>query len=39
MVQRYNRGVKPREFIARDLVLQKVVENMKDLGTGKLALN
>ena len=26
----YNRNVKPREFVARDLVLRKVVGNMKD---------
>lgn len=35
----YNRNVKPREFVAGDLVLQKAVGSMKDLSAGKLAPN
>ena len=30
LVRGYNRNVKPKEFVARDLVLWKVVGNMKD---------
>lgn len=29
LAREYNRNVKPREFVARDLVLRKVVGNMK----------
>ena len=35
---RYNRDVKRREFSTRDLVLQKVVGNTRDVNAGKLAL-
>ena len=35
----YNRNVKPKEFVTGDLVLQKVVGNMKDQSVRKLALN
>ena len=34
---RYNREVKRREFSTRDLVLQKVVGNTRDVNAGKLA--
>ena len=34
-----NRNVMPREFVARDLVLQRAVGNMKDQCVGKLAPN
>ena len=34
---RYNRDVKTREFSAGDLVLQRVVGNMRDTNVGKLA--
>ena len=37
LAQRYNRDVKTREFSAGDLVLRKVVGNMRDVGAGKLA--
>nr|XP_023906600.1 uncharacterized protein LOC112018320 [Quercus suber] len=37
LAQRYNRGVRTREFIAGDLVLRKAVGNMRDTGAGKLA--
>lgn len=37
--QGYNRNVRPREFIARDLVLQRVVGSMKEPSLGKLAPN
>ena len=39
LVRRHNRNVKPREFIAGDLVLWKVVGNMKYKSAGKLAPN
>ena len=39
LAQRYDRKVKSREFIARDLVLRKVVGNMKDQSSRKLAPN
>ena len=35
----YNKNVKPRKFVAGDLVLWKVVGNMKDQSVGKLAPN
>ena len=37
LARRYNRDVRRREFGARDLVLQKVVGNMRDVNAGKLA--
>ena len=37
LAQRYNRDIKAREFSAEDLVLRKVVGNMRDVGAGKLA--
>ena len=37
LAQRYNRDVKMREFGAGDLVLWKVVGNMRDKNAGKLA--
>ena len=37
LAQRYNRDVKGREFSAGELVLRKVVENMRDIAAGKLA--
>ena len=37
LAQRYNRNVKTREFVARDLVLQKAVGNMRETNAGKLA--
>ena len=37
LAQRYNRDVKGREFTAGDLVLRKVVGNMRDVGARKLA--
>ena len=37
LAQRYNQDVKGREFGAGDLVLRKVVGNMRDVGVGKLA--
>ena len=39
LAQRYNRKVRPREFVARDLVLWRAVESMKDHNASKLALN
>ena len=39
LAQRYDRGIRPKEFVARHLVLQKVMGNMRDLGAGKLASN
>lgn len=39
MTRRYDRNVKPREFVAGDLVLRIMVRNMKDQGAGKWALN
>ena len=35
----YNRNMRLREFVARDLVLQKVLGSIKDLSLGKLDLN
>lgn len=35
----YNRKVRPREFMAGYLILQKAVGSMKDLSARKLALN
>ena len=35
--QRYNRDVRRREFGVGDLVLRKVVGNMRDVNVGKLA--
>ena len=37
LAQRYNRDVKGREFSVGDLVLRKVVGNMRDVGARKLA--
>ena len=37
LAQRYNRNVKGREFSAEELVLRKVVGNMRDIVAGKLA--
>ena len=37
LAQRYNRDVKDREFSAGDLVLRKVMGNMRDVDAGKLA--
>ena len=37
LAQRYNRDIKAREFSAEDLVLRKVVGNMRDASVGKLA--
>ena len=37
LAQRYNRDIKGREFSAGDLVLRKVVRNMRDVAAGKLA--
>ena len=37
LAQRYNRNVKGREFSAGELVLRKVVGNMRDMAAGKLA--
>ena len=37
LAQRYNRNVKGREFSAGELVLRKVVGNMRDIAAGKLA--
>ena len=37
LAQRYNRDIKAREFSAGDLVLRKVVGNMRDASVGKLA--
>nr|XP_023900295.1 uncharacterized protein LOC112012148 [Quercus suber] len=35
--RRYNRDIRRREFRVRDLVLRKVVGNMRDISAGKLA--
>ena len=37
LARRYNRDVKTREFGARDLVLRKIIGNMRDTNAGKLA--
>ena len=37
LAQRYNRNVKSREFSAGELVLRRVVGNMRDMVAGKLA--
>ncbi|XP_023922202.1 uncharacterized protein LOC112033647 [Quercus suber] len=37
LAQRYNRGMRTREFIAGDLVLRRAVGSMRDTGAGKLA--
>ena len=37
LTRRYNRDVKTREFSARDLVLRKIVGNMRDTNARKLA--
>ena len=37
LAQRYNRNVKGREFSVGELVLRKVVGNMRDMAAGKLA--
>ena len=37
LAQRYNRDVRRREFGVGDLVLRKVVGNMRDVNAGKLA--
>ena len=37
LAKRYNRDVKARKFSAGDLVLRKVVGNMRNIGAGKLA--
>lgn len=39
LAQRYDRSVRPRKFVAGDLVLRKAVGSMKNLSAGKLALN
>ena len=39
LAQRYDRSVRPRKFVAGDLVLRKAVGSMKNLSVGKLALN
>ena len=39
LVRGYNRNVKPRKFVAGDLVLWKAMGNMKDQSVGKLAPN
>lgn len=36
---RYNRNVKPREFVAGDLVLRKSMGSIKDQNVGKFAPN
>lgn len=35
----YNRNIRPREFVASDLVLQKVVGNVREQNSGKFASN
>lgn len=35
----YNRNMRLRKFVARDLVLQKVLGSIKDLSLGKSDLN
>ena len=37
LAQRYNQDIKGREFSARELVLRKVMGNMRDVTAGKLA--
>ena len=37
LARRYNQDVKTRGFSAGDLVLRKVVGNMRDMNAGKLA--
>ena len=37
LIRRYNRDVKTREFGARDLVLRKIIGNMRDTNARKLA--
>jgi len=37
--QRYDKGIKTRVFVSRDLVLRKVIGNMKNLAWGKLGPN
>ena len=37
LAQRYKRNVKGREFSAEELVLRKVVGNIRDIAAGKLA--
>ena len=39
LIRGYNRNVKPREFVAGDLVLWKAVGNIKDQSVGKLTPN
>nr|POF11147.1 hypothetical protein CFP56_33227 [Quercus suber] len=39
LAQRYNQGVKVRDFVAGDLVLHKAIGNAWDGNAGKLALN
>lgn len=39
LAQRYDRNVKPREFVVGNLVLRKVVGSMKDQSLQKLAPN
>ena len=39
LAQRYDWGVRLREFVARDPVLRKAMRSMKDLSSRKLALN
>ena len=37
LAQRYNQGVKVREFNAGDLILRKAVGSMRNTNAGKLA--
>lgn len=39
LAQRYDKNVKPREFVVGNLVLRKVVGSMKDQSLQKLAPN
>lgn len=39
MVQRYDKGLRLREFSARDLVLHRALGNARDTSAEKLALN
>jgi len=39
LAQRYNRKVRPREFVAGDLVLRKAIGSMKYHNASKLAPN
>ena len=37
LAQRYNRKARPRDFVSRDLILQKAIRSIKYQNTGKLA--